>query len=195
MGAECIEFPTIEIIPPGTWKDMDQGIQSLESYQWLLFTSVNGVKFFFERLEALGKDVRDLKGIEIGAIGPKTAQAIRDKGIRPDLVPNEYRAEAVVEAFKERESKGIRVLLPRAAEAREILPRELEKMGAVVDVVEAYRTVKPDGEKDRLVECLRKGRFTWSPSPAPPQSVILWKCLKRIESHCKGGWPGWRLPA
>lgn len=159
LGAECIEFPSIEIIPPATWKDMDQGIQSLESYQWLLFTSVNGVKFFFERLEALGKDVRDLKGIEIGAIGPKTAQAIRDKGIRPDLVPDEYRAEAVVEAFKERESKGIRVLLPRAAEAREILPLELEKMGAVVDVVEAYRTVKPDGEKDRLVEMFEKGEI------------------------------------
>ncbi len=159
LGAECIEFPTIQIIPPSTWKDMDQGIQSLEKYQWVLFTSVNGVKFFFERLETLGKDVRDLKGIELGAIGPKTAQAIRDKGIRPDLVPDEYRAEAVVEAFKKREFKGIKVLMPRAAEAREVLPRELGKMGAVVDVVEAYRTVMPNGEKDRLVEMFEKGEI------------------------------------
>jgi uroporphyrinogen III methyltransferase/synthase len=159
LGAECIEFPTIEIIPPSTWDDMDQGIHSLESYQWLLFTSVNGVEFFFDRLVSLGKDVRDLKGILIGAIGPKTAQAIRDKGIRPELVPDEYRAEAVVEAFQKHDQKGVRVLLPRAAEAREVLPQELEKMGAVVDVVEAYRTVKPDGEKDRIVEMFEKGEI------------------------------------
>ncbi|MEE9610229.1 MAG: uroporphyrinogen-III C-methyltransferase, partial [Desulfatiglandales bacterium] len=127
LGAECIEFPTIEIIPPSSWKHLDKAIHSLESYQWLLFTSVNGVKYFFQRLEALGKDVRDLKGIKIGAIGPKTAQAIHEKGIRLDLVPDEYRAEAVVEAFKKLETKAFRVLLPRAAQAREILPQELEK--------------------------------------------------------------------
>ena len=159
LGAECIEFPTIQIIPPKTWEALDKGIQSLETYRWLLFTSVNGVEFFFKRLEALGKDVRDLRGLLIGAIGPKTAQMILDKGIRPDLVPDEYRAEAVVKAFQKRDQKGVRVLLPRAAEAREVLPQELEKMGAVVDVVEAYRTVKPDGEKDRLVEMLEKGEI------------------------------------
>jgi uroporphyrinogen III methyltransferase / synthase len=159
LGAECIEFPTIEIIPPGTWKEMDQSILSLERYQWLLFTSVNGVKSFFERLETLGKDVRDLKGIRIGAIGPKTAQAIHDKGIKPDLVPDEYRAEAVVEAFKKQKLGKIRVLLPRAAEAREVLPEQLAEMGAVVDVVEAYRTVKPDREKDGLVEMFEKGEI------------------------------------
>jgi uroporphyrinogen III methyltransferase/synthase len=158
LGAECIEFPTIEIIPPSTWDDMDQGIQSLDNYQWLLFTSVNGVEFFFERLVTLGKDVRDLKGILIGAIGPKTAQAIRDKGIRPELVPDEYRAEAVVEAFQKHDQKGVRVLLPQPLWG-EVLPQELEKMGAVVDVVEAYRTVKPDGEKDRLVEMFEKGEI------------------------------------
>lgn len=159
LGAECIEFPTIQIIPPKTWEEMDKAIQSLNAYQWLLFTSVNGVEFFFKRLEALGKDVRDLKGILIGAIGPKTAERIKDKGIRPDLVPDEYRAEAVVAAFKEHDQKGVRILLPRAAEAREVLPQELKKMGAVVDVVEAYRTVKPEGEKNRLVAMLEKGEI------------------------------------
>ena len=159
LGAECIEFPTIEIIPPSTWMDMDQSILSLDLYQWLLFTSVNGVKSFFERLEALGKDVRELSGIKIGAIGPKTAQAVLDKGIRPDLVPDEYRAEAVVEAFKKHALEGIRILLPRAAEAREVLPEQLTKMGAVVDVVDAYRTVRPDGEKNDLVEMFEKGEI------------------------------------
>ena len=159
LGAECIEFPTIEIIPPRAWKEMDQSILSLDLYQWLLFTSVNGVKSFFERLEALGKDVRELRGIKIGAIGPKTAQAVRDKGINPDLVPAEYRAEAVVEAFKTQELERVRILLPRAAEAREVLPEQLTKMGAVVDVVEAYRTVRPDREKNDLVDMFEKGEI------------------------------------
>lgn len=159
LGAECIEFPTIEIIPPESWRELDKTIHSLEDYQWLLFTSVNGVKYFFQRLETLEKDVRDLKGIKIGAIGPKTAEAIHKKGIRPDMVPDEYRAEAVVEAFKRLETKALRILLPRAAQAREILSQELEKMGARVDVVEAYRTVTPDGDRDRIKEMLERGEI------------------------------------
>ena len=158
-GAECIEFPTIEITTPESWKDLDGTIRSLESYQWLLFTSVNGVKYFFRRLEALGKDARDLKGVKVGAIGPKTAQAVRQKGIRPDLVPDEYRAEAVVLSFRESGAKASRVLLPRAARAREVLPEELEKMGFKVDVVEAYRTVKPEREKGRVKELLERGEI------------------------------------
>ncbi len=158
LGAECIEFPTIGIVPPEGWEHLDRAIQSLERYQWLVFTSVNGVKFFFDRLEALGKDARDLGSVKIGAIGPKTAEEIRKKGIRPDLVPDEYRAEAVVEAFRSRNvGGGCRMLLPRGAEAREVLPRELEKMGVEVEVVEAYRTIKPLGEKNHVKELLEKG--------------------------------------
>ena len=120
---------------------------------------MNGVKYFFTRLERLGRDVRDLKGIKIGAIGPKTAEAVHRKGIRSDLVPDEYRAEAVVECFKKWETKGVRILLPRAALAREILPEELEKMGATVDVVTAYRTVTPDHDTGRVREMLEKGEI------------------------------------
>ncbi len=157
LGAECVEFPTIEVIPPPSWKDLDRAIGNLGTYQWLVFTSVNGVRYFFERLEDSGKDVRDLKGIRIAAIGPKTADAIHEKGVKPDLVPEEYRAEAVVEAFRKHFVAGSRILLPRAAEAREVLPQELEKMGAVVEVVEAYRTVKPEGDKDEIKVMLEKG--------------------------------------
>jgi uroporphyrinogen III methyltransferase/synthase len=157
LGAECVEFPTIEVIPPLSWKDLDRAIGNLETYQWLVFTSVNGVKYFFERLEDSGKDVRDLKGIRIAAIGPKTADAIRGRGVKPDLVPEEYRAEAVVDAFRKHGVAGSRILLPRAAEAREVLPQELEKMGALVEVVEAYRTVKPEGDKDVIRAMLEKG--------------------------------------
>lgn len=159
LGAECVEFPTIEIMPPQSWEGVDRGIQDIEKYQWLLFTSVNGVKYFFNRLKDLGKDVRALKDIKVGAIGPKTAEAVQDKGIVPDLVPDEYRAEAVVEAFKAKNAEGLKILLPRAAEAREILPEELNKMGAQVDVVEAYRTVMPETGAVRVREMLRSGEI------------------------------------
>jgi len=157
LGAECIEFPTIELIPPPSWTDLDRAIGSLETYQWLVFTSVNGVKYFFDRLEDSGQDARNLKGISIAAIGPKTADAIRKKGVKPDLVPEEYRAEAVVEAFRQHGAKGLRILLPRAADAREVLPQELRKMGATVEVVESYRTVKPEGSKGEIRAMLEKG--------------------------------------
>jgi uroporphyrinogen III methyltransferase/synthase len=131
----------------------------LERYQWLLFTSVNGVRYFFSRLKDLGFDVRELKGVKIGAIGPKTAEAIQKKGFNPDLVPHEYRAEAVVEAFKQRDVKGARILLPRASRAREILPLELAKMGASVDEVPAYQTVKPERDKGVIKGMLEKGEI------------------------------------
>lgn len=159
LGAECVEFPTIEVIPPLSWKGLDRAVGDLEKYHWLVFTSVNGVKHFFDRLDASGQDARSLKGIRVAAIGPKTADAIREKGIKPDLVPEEYRAEAVVEAFREKGVKGLRILLPRAAEAREVLPQELEKMGAAVEVVEAYRTVKPEGSRGGIKAMLEKGEI------------------------------------
>jgi uroporphyrinogen III methyltransferase/synthase len=159
LGADCIEFPTIEIVPPETWAPLDRSIEALETYQWVLFTSVNGVRYFFERLEAQGRDVRDLKGIRVGAIGPATAAAVQEGGIRPDLVPPEYRAESVVGALREEKVAGLKILLPRAARAREILPQELTRMGASVDVVPAYRTVKPDHDTERVRTMLSKGEI------------------------------------
>lgn len=157
LGAECIQFPTIEIIPPDSWEPLDTAILNLESYRWLLFTSVNGVKYFLRRLHFSGKDVRDLKGIKIGAIGPKTANQWHQLGITPDLVPDEYRAEAVVEAFKKWDTQGVRILIPRAAKAREILPDQLRKMGARVNVVDAYKTVSPTGNTAGVRDMLEKG--------------------------------------
>jgi len=197
LGAECVEFPTIEVIPPPSWKDLDRAIGNLETYQWLVFTSVNGVKYFFERLEDSGKDVRNLKGIRIASIGPKTADAVRRKGVKPDLVPEEYRAEAVVEAFRKHRVEGLRILLPRAAEAREVLPQELEKMGAAVEVVEAYRTVKPEGDKDEIRAMLVKGdihmvTFTSSSTVNnfmemfEGESDQLLKWMKKVTVACIG---------
>jgi uroporphyrinogen III methyltransferase/synthase len=157
LGADCIEFPTIEIVPPESWDALDRAIQNIESYNWLLFTSPNGVKYFLKRLEALRKDIRDLKGLRIGAIGPKTAERWHEMGIRLDLMPDEYRAEAIVEDFKEWKMRGARILLPRAAQAREVLPDELKRMGAHVDVVSAYQTIKPEYDTEKVRKMLKKG--------------------------------------
>ncbi len=159
LGAECIEFPTIKIVPPESWEALDRAVQSVNGYDWLLFTSVNGVKYFFNRIDALGKDVRCLKDIRVGTIGPKTAEAVMEKGIRPDLVPEEYRAEALVKAFPKAGAVNLKILLPRAAEAREVLPEELKKMGARVDIVEAYRAIIPAGGTDRVRNMLRAGEI------------------------------------
>jgi len=157
LGADCIEFPTIEIVAPESWDEADKAIENLASYHWLLFTSSNGVNCFVKRLETLGRDIRDLKGLKIGAIGPKTAEAWHRLGIRPDLIPAEYRAEAVAECFRVMKSKGMRILLPRAAKAREILPDELNKMGFHVDVVPVYQNVKPDYDTDWVGDVLERG--------------------------------------
>jgi uroporphyrinogen III methyltransferase / synthase len=159
LGAECIEFPTIKIVPPLSWDGIDNAIQRLEDYNWLLFTSVNGVEYFFKRLFDSGKDIRSLRDIKVAAIGPKTAEAVLARGINPDLVPDEYRAEAVIEAFKSYKLKGVNILLPRAVEAREILPDELKQMGAHVDVVEAYRTIMPEEGAEKLAAMLEKGEI------------------------------------
>lgn len=159
LGAECIEFPTIKIVPPETWDELDAALKVIETYAWIFFTSVNGVRYFLERLEALGKDVRDLKGIRIGAIGPKTAELWTRRGIRPDLVPEEYRAEGLVEALRKWPVRGAKILLPRAEGAREVLPDELAAMGAEVHVVTAYRTVRPEGEKGRVKSMLSRGEI------------------------------------
>ena len=159
LGAQCIEFPTIKVAPPETWRPLDRAIENLYSYDWLIFTSVNGVKYFLKRLEFSGMDIRDLKGLEIATIGPKTAESLRPLGIKPDLMPGEYCAESAVECFKERNIRGIKFLLPRAAQAREVLPKELIKMGAYVDVVPAYQTTRPDNDTARVRDMFKKGEI------------------------------------
>lgn len=158
LGAEVIEFPTIRIEAPESWEPLDAAIRRLREYQWVIFTSVNGVRFFWERLHTAGRDVRDLAGITVCAIGPATAAALLDRGIHADLVPNEFKAEALVEAVGAERIGGSRVLVPRAAEAREVLPEELARRGARVDVVPAYRTVKSASNVEEVRALLRDGR-------------------------------------
>ncbi|HYA02261.1 MAG TPA: uroporphyrinogen-III C-methyltransferase [Syntrophobacteria bacterium] len=156
-GARCLEFPTIQVASPASWEALDNALRDLERYDWVIFTSVNGVRFVFKRLEALGKDVRALRGLRLAAIGPKTARALQERGLRLDLVPSEYRAEAVIEALGEAEIRGRRFLLPRAARAREVLPEKLAEMGGKVDVVTAYETVRPTERADEVRRLLCGG--------------------------------------
>lgn len=145
-GAEVIEFPTIEIVPPKSWRDMDRAISDIEGYDWIIFTSMNGVRPFFERLKVNKKDIRDMKGIKICAIGPKTAKEIERYGLNLYVIPDEYRAESIINAIGKNDIKGKKVLIPRAEIAREVLPDELRRIGAEVDVVPAYRTIMPEAD-------------------------------------------------
>jgi uroporphyrinogen III methyltransferase/synthase len=142
-GADPVEFPTIEVVPPDSWEALDGAIRKIEEYHWLIFTSVNGVLYFLERLKTAGKDIRALKGIKLCAIGPRTAQEIERMGVRVDLMPDEYVAEALIEQMGRQSLKGQHILIPRAAVARDVLPEALRQMGAHVDVVTAYRTKRP----------------------------------------------------
>jgi uroporphyrinogen III methyltransferase / synthase len=120
---------------------------------------VNGVHFFMQRLLAAGKDVRELKGVKLAAIGPKTAEALETLMLRPDLVPDEYRAEGILEAFAGADLNGKRFLMPRALAAREILPEKLREWGADVDVVPAYQTLLPEENVADVAESFRRGEI------------------------------------
>lgn len=149
-GATVVELPTIALAPPRSWRPLDTAIARLRHYHWIVFTSANGVEFFFSRLRRLKKDRQELCRARLAAIGPATAAALRARGVRADVVPEEYRAEGLLRALRNERWRGQRVLLARAAQAREVLPRELRRRGARVDVVEAYRTVLPSVSRRKL---------------------------------------------
>ncbi len=154
-GAEPVEAPTIHIGPPADWTPVDRAIASIDAYQWVIFTSVNGVAQFMTRLRTIGFDARCLAGRTICCIGPRTAQELEKFGVRADMIPEEYQAEGLLAALGGRSLNSTRVLIPRAEVARELLPDELRARGAQVDVIPVYRTVAPSGDvegwRQRLV--------------------------------------------
>ena len=155
LGADVIECPTIKIVPAENAVPLEKAVLQLSKYDWLVFTSVNGVKYFFNFLFAKGFDARALGHIKTAAIGPVTAQALLKYGINTDVIPESYRAESVVQAFAGIELTGKRVLLPRAADARPVLPVELGKAGALVDEVITYRTCQDTENAGELIESLK----------------------------------------
>ena len=156
-GAQVIPFPTIEIAPPDDWQPMDEAIEKLDSYDWIIFTSVNGVKSFTQRLKDKGKGVDALVGKKVCAIGPRTQGDLEGMGLTVSFVPQEYRAEGVIDGLKARGIKGQKILIPRARGARKILPEALLEVGAVVKEVEAYQAVKPSKSNESLEAILKQG--------------------------------------
>jgi uroporphyrinogen III methyltransferase/synthase len=155
LGAEVLLLPVIEIRESADPAPLDAAIACLDRYDWLIFTSVNGVRSFIERLDGSAADLRSLKA-KICAIGPATRAAVEELHLKVDKMPAEYVAENLVSAFESEDLRGRKILLPRAAAARDLVPVELRKRGAQVDVVEAYRTVLPDDAAHRAKEVLAR---------------------------------------
>lgn len=194
-GAEPVAFPTIKTVPPPSWAPLDKAIKRLSTYDWAIFTSVNGVKYFYERLRKLDRDIRELKGVKLCAIGPRTAEEIRALGINVDMTPKKFIAEAVLEALGKRGIKGKRFLLARAMQAREILPTEIKRLGGHIDVVPSYRTIRPRKDLQAARELLQSGGIdvvTFTSSSTVTNFARMFKrselpgLLKTVKVACIG---------
>ncbi|MDO8490638.1 MAG: uroporphyrinogen-III C-methyltransferase [Dehalococcoidia bacterium] len=158
-GAEPIEMPTIQIEPLADYGKLDKAIQDLSKYQWLIFTSANGVEPFFCRLQKIGKDARHLKGVQVCAIGPATAEALQKHGIKPDYVPQEYAAQGIIASFRKLQTQDKRILIPRAEQVTQELVDGLAALGAKVEQIAVYRTVLPGETAAKGKRMLIDGRI------------------------------------
>ena len=161
-GARVVACPTIEIVAPESYAPLDEAIEHLYGYDWLVFTSTNGVDFFMRRLEARGHDACELDELKVCAIGSATADRLRDARVHVDVVPGEFKAEGVFDALANYlggrdKLDRLNFLIPRAAVARDYLPRALEEAGARVDVVPAYRTVPSQTTERARIEAMLVG--------------------------------------
>jgi uroporphyrinogen III methyltransferase/synthase len=162
LGARVISCPTIEIVEPDSYILLDEAIENLYGYDWLIFTSVNGVDYFLRRMERLGHETSELDELRVCAIGEATALRLRDARVHVDVIPEQFKAEGAFAAIESyvggREGLAtLNFLIPRAAVARDYLPKALEEAGARVDVVPAYRTVRPQTSERGRVEALFAG--------------------------------------
>ncbi|PTX59373.1 uroporphyrinogen III methyltransferase/synthase [Melghirimyces profundicolus] len=185
LGGEAVEFPAIEIRPPRNRAPLDAALKQLDRYDWVVFTSVNGVKYFFRHLKRLKLDVRRMHRARLAAIGPRTAEELEKRGLRVEVQPEEYRAEALAESLRSLVAPGDRVLLPRADIARKLLAVELERIGCEVTDVDAYDTVPGTRGVREVVELLKKGELhilTFTSSSTVRNFV---EALRRVEDHWK----------
>jgi uroporphyrinogen-III synthase len=157
LGATVLELPMVEIVAPPSYEPLDEGLKNLSHYQWLILTSTNAVRVLAERLTELTLPLSLLQSqLQIGVVGAATETALLSLGVKPAVVPKTYVAEALVELLRDRVS-GSRVLLVRAAAARDVIPKELAACGAVVDIVVAYQTVRPQHSGEKLKRLLEEG--------------------------------------
>ncbi|MCK5237025.1 MAG: uroporphyrinogen-III C-methyltransferase [Deltaproteobacteria bacterium] len=197
-GAQTVAVPVIKTVAPTSSAKMDQAIKKLSSYDWAIFTSVNGVKYFFKRLYSLGLDIRELKGVKICCIGPASRDEVTKRGIKVDLVPGEYVAEGVIREFQKKgvnSIRGKRFLLPRAEVARDVIPKEIKKLGGKIDVAPSYKTICPKKEAEEIKSLIKKGKVdvvTFTSGSTVTNFVSLFKkneltkALKSITVACIG---------
>jgi uroporphyrinogen-III synthase len=157
QGAQVLRVPTIEIIPPETYAHLDGMLEQVSGFHWLIVTSANGATVLADRLQFLGISPHHLGHLSVAAVGPATAAALDRIGLKVCATPAEYVAEAVVSMLSERVA-GKRVLLARAAIARDVIPEQLRKCGADIHVVETYRTVVPTDSVDLLRDLFQEGK-------------------------------------
>lgn len=188
LGAEVIEIPFIEIRKPESYNPLDSALKKLRDCNWLILTSVNGVESVWSRLDALHIESSELSHLKVAAIGPATRKALEKRGVQVAVMPKEYVAESVVESLRDYVS-GKRVLLARAKIARDVIPRELKKLGAEVDVVEAYETVIPIGSRMRLQAVLEDPK--WRPQVITFTSSST---VKNFQTLTLGDKPGKESP-
>jgi uroporphyrinogen-III synthase len=193
LGATVIEIPFIEIRKPRSFWPLDSALNNLKNYDWLILTSANGVEAMWDRINKLGLAKRLPNDLRVAAIGPATKKAIEKHGAKVDVVPKEYVAESVVRSLKKK-VEGKRVLLVRAKVARDVIPRELRRAGAHVDVVEAYETVVPESSRRRLRDVLRSPRLrphvvTFTSSSTARNFVELLGAARRTVQAVGGNGP------
>lgn len=188
-GAEPVEAPTIQIVSPDDWAPVDRAIEAMETYQWVIFTSVNGVDRFMTRLFAKGKDSRSLAGGRLCCIGPRTAQELEKFGLRTDAIPADYQAEGLLSMCGQQDLSRVRVLIPRAEVARELLPEQLRARGAHVDVVPVYRTIRPENGGAEWRQQLAEGHIhiaTFTSSSTVKNFVQICGGREKMKSQLKG---------
>jgi uroporphyrinogen III methyltransferase/synthase len=161
-GARVVACPTIEITAPESFAPLDEAIENLYGYDWIIFTSVNGVDYFLKRFTELGHDVSELDALRVCSIGEATALRLRDAQVHVDVIPEQFKAEGVFAALTDylggvQGFYALNFLIPRAAVARDYLPLALEGAGARVDTVAAYRTVRPQATERARIEALLAG--------------------------------------
>lgn len=157
-GAECLEYSTIQVEPLESYAALDEELERLNEFHWVLFSSINAVQYFFDRLYAKGMDARNMKGPHVAAVGKATADYLRNYGIVADLIPTVYTAEGLAQSLLDFGVEGRNILIPRAVKAREFLPETLRGAGAQVAVAPVYQNVPPKGVKEDLLAELRSGR-------------------------------------
>jgi uroporphyrinogen-III synthase len=183
LGAEVLAIPFIEIRKPRSFRALDSALRNLETYDWLILTSVNGVEAMWERVKKLKIKKNAFDHLRVAAIGPATKKAIEKQGLNVDVVPEEYVAESVVASLRDQVA-GKRILLVRARVARDVIPTELRKAGAEVDVIEAYETVVPSSSRTRLAAALKNPRqrpdvITFTSSSTVRNFVTLLESTRR----------------